>query len=162
MSASRWLPLVLLLAGCGSPPPGAVDVESEAIDLAACLRNAPTCVKSGDVGPTKAFFTGDRELSLTGRPGAPSSITLPLERVDGGTKLRWLALGIYAQDVAVAGRLFTVTVDGHDPIHVEPSWGFSRIEIDMQSLQPAAGARVTITAEKGQLVLIYASGRWDA
>lgn len=152
---------MLLLAGCGSPRPGAVDVEGEAIDLQACIRGDASCVKSGDVGPTEAFFSGGHELSLTGRAGVPSSISLPLERVDGGSKLRWLALGINAQDVDGTGRFFTVTVDGHDPIRVEPSWGFSRIEVDMQGLKPAAGARVTITADAGRLVLIYAAGRWD-
>lgn len=171
VSASRWLPFVALLAGCGTTAPGAVDVEGAALDLDACIRGDASCVKTGDVGASETFFAGDHDLSLVGRPGAPSSISLPLQRVDGGNKLRWLALGVYAEntrvgtaangDPIVSARFFTVSVDGLDPIRVTPTYGYSRIEVDTHGLKPAAGARVKITADEGKLVLIYAAGRWD-
>lgn len=145
--------------GCASALPGEVAHEAKGLDLDACLRNEPSCVKTGSVGGTEAIFEGAHAVSMV----APASIRLPLLRTSGGTRLRWLALGLrsYASNSTLQGGRLTVTIDGRDPVTVAPNPGFARVEVDMGELQPAADARVTIAATDGQVQLIYAVGRWD-
>lgn len=155
--------LAFALAGCSSPGPGAVHTEARAIDLEACLRNDPSCRKTGPVSRSEALFEGDHAVMLL----PPGSISLPLERAAGGSRLRWLALGMLALPLNDAegkpGKMkLVVTVDGTKAVIVQPrELGWKRFEVDMRGITPAPDARVTLTAIEGRFDLIYTSGRWD-
>lgn len=190
-----------LLAGCGSPPPGSVDVEAKALDLAGCIRGDARCVRAGRVEVVEQLGAVQ-----TLRIDAPGSVTLPLLAAEGAPKLTWLGLGIYAanpplpercraqeedrcdggappctcttrygfqyacqsrEDGSVVcfwldhgGRVLEVHVEGAEPVSYEPSYGFSRVEIDTGGVAPPPDARVTITAVEGWVELVYAAGGW--
>lgn len=170
MSASRLaLPLTLFLVGCGSDPPGAVAHEAQALDFTACLRGDASCITSGEVHPSEAMFAGEHDLQAYGKD-KPATISLPLLRVTGGKKLRWLAFGVRVAGIEIAkdeqgkpifGPIgMTVTIDGFAPIVVEPNWGFTRVEVDTRGVEPAPNARVTLSV-MGQFDFVYSAGRWD-
>lgn len=157
---------MLVLAGCSSPGPGSVDAEGRALDLNACLRNEPACLKTGTVGVSADIFPADDAVMLI----APASISLPLERVADAKHLRWLALGMLALPLDPDpnhnnfGMKLAVTVDGAPTItYVVPAiklLGWKRVELDMKGFEPPPGARVTITAVEGRFDLLYSAGRW--
>jgi hypothetical protein len=158
-TSARLALAALVLGGCASALPGEVAHEGRALDLEACLRADGACVKTGAVASSEALFAGAHAVSLTG----PAEIRLPLLRVLGGERLRWLAFGLYAYDPTTGrtGGKFTVQVDGQPPIAAEPNIGFVRVEVDMNDLRPAPGAQVTLRAEQGRFDFVYAVGRWD-
>ncbi|MBI2393892.1 MAG: hypothetical protein HYV09_30250 [Deltaproteobacteria bacterium] len=92
--ALRACALSLLLCGCGSATPSAVEEETRAIDLDACLRGDASCARAGRVSASEAMLPGSNAVLLD----APASITAPLLGATEASKLRWFALGMYADD----------------------------------------------------------------
>jgi hypothetical protein len=147
----------LALGGCSSTPaPGTVAIEATAVDFEACVRGDASCRKTGAVSTSEAFIPGEHAIAMSG----PASISLPLMRADRASHLHFIAIGMRAIN-ETAGRKMIVTLDGVAPITVEPNYGWTRVEVDTQGIDPAADARVTITAVEGRFDLVYNSGRWD-
>lgn len=91
-SLASCLGVLLLACSCGSAPPSAVEEETKAIDLEACLRGDPSCAKAGNVVASEAILPGPHAVQLD----ALGSVTAPLLGATEASKLRWLALGMYA------------------------------------------------------------------
>ena len=144
--------LVLLLASCGSPPPGSVDHESLLVDLSACIRNDVSCQKSGSVTAVSTLMDEKDAIRLT----TGGSISLPINR-ENGRKLAWIAIGVSSRDV---DRRLAVTVSGQEGTIAQPTWGFARVEIAQGDIVPAADARLHLVAEAGTFEVLWVVGRW--
>lgn len=167
MSRSSWLRALplgvsLAIAGCGSPPPGSVDEEALAADITSCLRDDPTCVRSGPVYPAEMLTT---EAVFFG-PGA--KVSLPLRRPADVTRLIALAMSanpFVPQELAnVASTLrFTlrVTVTGAPPVELTTTPILKRLEVDFGGYVPPPGARVELEVVEGYWVFQWIVGRWN-
>lgn len=143
---------VLLLASCGSPPPGHTDEETLLVDLEACARGDVSCQKSGPV----TVVEGIQQAKTAVRMAAGASISLPIERNEG-RKLAWVAIGVRSEGL---DRKLAVTVSGKPGAVAIPTWGWSRVELGQDDVIPEPGARLTLTAEGGTFDVLWVVGRW--
>jgi hypothetical protein len=144
--------LALLIASCGSPPPGSVDEETLLVDLEACARGDIVCQKSGNVVATDALLSA----KTTVRIGPGGTISLPVLQNEG-RRLVYIAMGVRSEGV---DRKLAITVSGHPGSVTVPTWGWARVEVSQGEFVPSPDARLTLVAEGGTFDVLWVVGRW--
>jgi hypothetical protein len=161
---------VLGVVGCGSPPPGSVDEEIEAVDLRACLRNDPICIKSGGfVGPAEILLPEGEAVFL----GVGAKFSLPLKFPEKARRLSYLAIGSAVAPRVTEGefkepegtprRELVVTVRGATDARsftVTTVPGYKRLEIDFADWVPPPDARLEVETAPGFWSIVWIVGRW--